>query len=103
MVVMKIALVFALFAGETLSKKPTFCLPGWLDASDAGLDCLLFSVNRNEWLGAKQFCLAAGGKLVAIREEKQLTFLQAFFLESDLPVLDDPPLSPLNAWIWVDG
>merc|ERR1719481_1277380 len=75
---LRFSLAFALFlAGEVYSK---VCPAGWIDASKADLDCLLVTPNPSTWPEARVQCNNLGGRIVSIKKEKQLKFLQSYFL-----------------------
>ena len=64
------------------------CPSGWLDSTDEGLGCLLFSNSPMDWVEANAFCKESGSTtspaaLIEIEDSLQLEFLKGIipFLE----------------------
>merc|ERR1711915_320965 len=53
------------------------CNSGWLDASSAGLGCLLFnSTSKMTWLAANEYCQKEDARLIEVGTEAQFNFLK---------------------------
>merc|ERR1711915_926902 len=65
-----------LSTGNSLSEMSS-CSSGWLDASSAGLGCLLFnSTSKMTWLAANEYCQREDARLIEVGTEAQFNFLK---------------------------